>query len=88
MSRRLNALVIGNAAYKAVDALKNAANDAEDVGRKLEACGFTVIRSIDSDHAAMDRALKRFQSVLKESDVGLFFFAGHGMQIDGENYLV
>ena len=87
MSRRLNALVIGNAAYKAVDALKNPANDAEDVGRKLEACGFTVIRSIDSDHAEMDRALKRFQSVLKESDVGLFFFAGHGMQIDGENYL-
>lgn len=84
---RLNALVIGNAAYQAVDALKNPVNDAEDVGSKLESCGFTVIRSIDSDHAAVDRELKRFQRVLKESDVGLFFFAGHGMQIDGENYL-
>jgi hypothetical protein len=87
MSRRLNALVIGNAAYEAVDELKNPVNDAEDMARKLESCGFTVIRSIDSDHAAMDRALKRFQHVLDDSDVGLFFFAGHGMQIDGENYL-
>jgi uncharacterized caspase-like protein len=87
MSRRLNALVIGNAAYEAVDALKNPVNDAEDVGAKLETCGFTVIRSLDSDHADMDQALKKFQRVLKDSDVGLFFFAGHGMQIDGENYL-
>lgn len=87
MSRRLNALVIGNAAYEAVDELKNPVNDAKDVSLKLESCGFTVIRAIDSDHATIDRALKRFQRVLKESDVGLFFFAGHGMQIDGENYL-
>lgn len=87
MTRRLNALVIGNAAYQTVNKLKNPANDANDVGCKLEDCGFTVIRSIDSDHAAMDRAIKCFQLALKESDVGLFFFAGHGMQIDGENYL-
>ena len=87
MSRRLNALVIGNAAYEAVEELKNPVNDAEDVGAMLETCGFTVIRSLDSDHADMDRALKKFQRALKDSDVGLFFFAGHGMQIDGENYL-
>lgn len=87
MSRRLNALVIGNAAYEAVDELKNPVNDAKDVGCKLETCGFTVIRESDSSHADMDRALKRLQHMLKESDVGLFFFAGHGMQIDGENYL-
>ncbi len=87
MTRRLNALVIGNAAYEDVDALKNPVNDAEDVGRKLETCGFSVIQEMDSSHADMDRALKRFQRVLKDSDVGLFFFAGHGMQIDGENYL-
>lgn len=87
MSRRLNALVIGNAAYEAVDALKNPVNDAGDVGAKLESCGFTVIRCLDSDHAGMDSTLKKFQRVLKDSDVGLFFFAGHGMQIDGENYL-
>lgn len=62
MSRRLNALVIGNAAYEAVDALKNPVNDAGDVGAKLESCGFTVIRCLDSDHAGMDRTLKKFQA--------------------------
>lgn len=87
MTRRLNALVIGNAAYKAVEKLKNPVNDAEDIGLKLEACGFTVTQSIDCDNAEMDRKLKGFQLALKESDAGLFFFAGHGMQIDGENYL-
>lgn len=87
MSRRLNALVIGNAAYEAADELKNPVNDAQDVAAKLETCGFKVIRETDSRHVDMDRALKRFQKVLKDSDVGLFFFAGHGMQIDGENYL-
>lgn len=87
MSRRLNALVIGNAAYEAADELKNPVNDAQDVAAKLETCGFKVIRETDSRHVDMDRALKHFQKVLKDSDVGLFFFAGHGMQIDGENYL-
>jgi hypothetical protein len=87
VSRRLNALVIGNASYEAVEKLKNPVNDAQDVAGKLETCGFTVIRETDSRHVDMDRALKHFQKVLKESDVGLFFFAGHGMQIDGENYL-
>jgi hypothetical protein len=58
MSRRLSALVIGNAAYEAVDELKNPVNDAEDVGAKLETCGFSVIYSLDSEHAAMDRVLK------------------------------
>lgn len=88
MTRRLAALVIGNAAYPNSAALKNPVNDAEDVARELEACGFSVIEKIDSPRADMDRALQRFQRELKDIDVGLFFFAGHGMQIDGENYLV
>ncbi|MBS0316965.1 MAG: caspase family protein [Proteobacteria bacterium] len=87
MSRRLSALVIGNAAYETVAELKNPANDAEDVGQQLEASGFSVIQKTDCDHADMDRALRRFKRDLDKSDVGLFFFAGHGMQIDGENYL-
>lgn len=87
MSRRLAALVIGNAAYEAVGKLKNPANDAEDVGRLLQTCGFVVARETDCSHAAMDRALRTFKKSLDESEIGLFFFAGHGMQIDGENYL-
>lgn len=87
MTRRMTALVIGNAAYENVDELRNPANDAQDIGRALEDNGFSVIQETDCRNADMDRALKQFRVVLGDSDVGLFFFAGHGMQIDGENYL-
>ena len=87
MSRRLTALVIGNAAYDGSSALKNPGNDADDVAAKLEASGFTVVKKIDCSNAELDRALKRFKRALVGNDVGLFFFADHGMQIEGENYL-
>lgn len=87
MARCMTALVIGNAAYKNVDVLRNPANDAHDISRSLEGNGFTVIQETDCSNAEMDRALKQFRKVLADSGVGLFFFAGHGMQIDGENYL-
>lgn len=87
MTRKLTALVIGNAAYEKVGELKNPKNDAEDIGGQLEISGFNVIQKTDCSHADMDRALKNFRAALDTSDVGLFFFAGHGMQIDGENYL-
>ena len=87
MSRHLTALVIGNAAYEGSSKLKNPGNDADDVAAKLDACGFEVIKLIDCSSSDLDRALKRFKRSLVGNDVGLFFFAGHGMQIDGENYL-
>lgn len=87
MSRRLTALVIGNADYADAGALKNPGNDAEDISAKLEDCGFTVATRLDCTHKEMDQALKDFKKALKDSDVGLFFFAGHGMQVDGDNYL-
>lgn len=87
MSRRLTALVIGNGAYEDAGELENPANDAEDIAAKLETCGFSVIKAIDCTITDMDKAVKQFKRVLPENDVGLFFFAGHGMQIDGENYL-
>lgn len=87
MAKRLTALVIGNAAYTQVAQLDNPANDADDVAAKLQACGFTVIKKTDCTHKAMDTALKEFRTSLTDTDVALFFFAGHGMQIDGENYL-
>ena len=61
MSRRLSALVIGNAAYETVAELKNPANDAEDVAEQLEASGFSVIQEADCNHAEMDRALWALQ---------------------------
>ena len=87
MTKHATALVIGNAAYTQAGQLKNPTNDADDVAAKLAARGFVVIRRTDCTHKDMDRAVKDFRASLHGSDVGLFFFAGHGMQIEGENYL-
>ncbi len=87
MSRRLTALVIGNADYADAGKLKNPGNDATDISAKLTECGFTVATRLNCSHREMDQALKDFKKALKDSDVGLFFFAGHGMQVDGSNYL-
>jgi hypothetical protein len=87
MSRIMNALVIGNAEYEDGDVLKNPVNDAKDMAAALMHCGFKVIEKADCHREAMDRALKRFQRTLKGTDVALFFFAGHGVQVQGENYL-
>ncbi len=87
MNKRHTALVIGNAAYSEVSQLKNPTNDADDIAAILAKHDFDVIKKTDCTHKQMDVALKEFRAALKDSDVGLFFFAGHGMQIDGENYL-
>lgn len=87
MSRLLSALVIGNSKYANVDDLKNPAHDADDIAVKLDACGFAVTKLIDASHKNMDRALAAFKRSLKGQDVGLFFFAGHGIQVDGGNFL-
>lgn len=87
MSRRLAALVIGNADYVDAGELKNPVNDATDISAKLEECGFTVATKLNCSYHEMDRALKDFKKALKDIDVGLFFFAGHGMQVEGDNYL-
>jgi hypothetical protein len=87
MDRKLTALVIGNAGYPSGAKLKNPKNDAVDLSERLGRCGFSVIKEIDCTNKEMDLALKAFRKNLKGNDVGLFFFAGHGMQIDGDNYL-
>jgi hypothetical protein len=87
MNRLVTALVIGNAAYTVAGKLKNPTNDAEDLAVRFEAFGFSVIKETDCTYKDMDRALKTFKNALAGNDIGLFFFAGHGMQIDGENYL-
>lgn len=87
MSQQHIALVIGNAAYARVKPLANPTNDADDIAAILSRRNFTVIKRTNCTHREMDLALKEFRSALKDGHVGLFFFAGHGMQIDGENYL-
>lgn len=80
------ALCIGTAQYPEAP-LKNPVNDATDLSRRLEALGFSCKLCLDGFHKSMNEALKDFASELSGAEVGLFFFAGHGMQISGENYL-
>ena len=82
------ALVMGNANYKVATKLKNPVNDATDVATKLENLGFTVIRSMDQTYKGMDLAIRDFGNQAKGYDVALFYYAGHGMQYDGINYII
>jgi hypothetical protein len=82
------ALVVGNADY-AFGALANPINDAKAVAHSLEAAGFDVTLLTDADQAEMHSALAAFGDGLKQrGGVGLFYFAGHGVQMSGENYLL
>ena len=82
------ALVIGNSAYKHAGELLNPRNDAADIARALKALNFEVIEGTDLDRGAMERKLREFARALEGSDVGLFFYAGHGLQAKGVNYLL
>jgi formylglycine-generating enzyme required for sulfatase activity len=82
------ALVIGNADYDAVNTLKNPTNDAEDMASTLRELGFEVIEATNVSLKDFDRAIDEFGKRLKKGGVGLFFYAGHGIQVDGINYLV
>ncbi len=85
------ALVIGNGAYASVARLPNAASDAKLMGRTLTDLGFKVTELIDADQAAMKTAIADFGRALRASGpdtVGLFYYAGHGVQAAGVNYLL
>ena len=82
------ALVIGNSAYRHTAALPNPRNDAGDVAAALRSLGFEVVEGFDLDKAGFDRAVKEFARVLEGAQVGVFFYAGHGLQVAGQNYLV
>ena len=82
------ALIIGNGAYQHVPRLANPANDAIDMSAALKKLGFEIIEGRDLDEAAMRRAVKQFAETLTGAKIGLFFYAGHGLQVDGQNYLV
>jgi hypothetical protein len=82
------ALVIGNSAYQHTVPLANPRNDAADIGAALEKLGFQVIEGLDLDKAAFDRKVAEYATAMRGAAVGLFFYAGHGLQVDGQNYLV
>jgi uncharacterized caspase-like protein len=81
------ALVIGNSAYKD-SPLRNPANDARAISLALSATGFTVTVIEDATQITMRRAVRNFGDELAKATVGLFYYAGHGMQVKGANYLI
>lgn len=83
------ALVIGNSTYGQPRlALKNPVNDADLLSEKLSGLGFEVILLKDAERAQMNQALDRFQQAMDGAEMSLFFYAGHGVQAGGENFLV
>ena len=82
------ALVIGNSNYQETGQLPNPVNDATDMAQVLRELGFDVILLKDANLRQMGEALDEFYAKLLEGGVGVFYYAGHGMQIDSENYLI
>lgn len=91
------ALVIGNSQYRKLNALANPTNDAQAVAARLSAHGFKLIGAdgqiagaavYDLDEDALVKAIKAFAMTAGRSEIAFFYYAGHGMQIDGESYLL
>lgn len=82
------ALVIGNSAYKSISPLVSPINDANDMARALTNLGFQVVKLENQSQRAMKAAIRELGSQLGKGGVGLFFFAGHGVQMNGVNYLL
>lgn len=81
------ALVIGNNNYQDAS-LRNPVNDANDIGERLEKSGFSVIKKTNVTYQEMEQAIRTFSDQLQEDGIALFYFSGHGVQVDGINYLL
>jgi hypothetical protein len=82
------ALVIGNATYRHAGALANPVNDASDMAAALRKLGFEVILGLDLDKQGFDAKVRAFSQALADADTGVFFYAGHGLQVAGRNHLL
>jgi WD40 repeat protein len=82
------ALVIGNAEYASTAKLRNTRNDASSMAVELQALGFEVLKVLDGSYEQMKNALYAFGDKVEDVDVAVFFYAGHGLEVDGVNYLV
>ncbi|SDE58136.1 caspase family protein [Ruegeria marina] len=82
------AFVLGNSSYRHVEPLKNPRNDALDLTVALEGLGFDVLMGSDYSQQNIRDAIERFAETAETADVALFFYAGHGFQVGGQNYLV
>jgi uncharacterized caspase-like protein len=82
------ALVIGNGAYAHTPRLANPTHDARDMAAALKAHGFQVVEAYDADKRRFDEALRTFSGRLGQADVALLFYAGHGVQVGLQNYIL
>src|SRR3979490_1370103 len=85
------ALVVGNSAYQNITRLDNPRNDAMLMADTLSGLGFTLIggrAQLHLDKAALDPGVQNFGRQIQGADVALFYYAGHGVQVNGSNYLV
>jgi len=87
VTERRTALVIGNSAYS-TGPLKNPVNDATDMAATLKKAGFAVTLKKNVNHREMIESIEEFGNTLKRGGVGLFYYAGHGVQVGGVNYLL
>jgi uncharacterized caspase-like protein len=82
------ALVVGNSAYTGISALVNPTNDANDIASKLKSLKFEVLLGIDSTHASMTALLQQFRGKITRDHVALVFYAGHGVTVNNESFLL
>src|SRR4051794_8750586 len=88
-AERRVALVIGNSSYVHAPALDNPVNDVTAVSVMLEGAGFQVVETRNNlDNTAMRRAIREFSAMTRDADVAVVFYAGHGLEVDGINYLI
>ncbi len=88
LAERRLALVFGNAQYKNSAPLKNPVNDANLMEGTLKELGFDVIKQLNAGKEEMMTAIREFNEKLPSANVALFYYAGHGNQVDGKNYLI
>ena len=86
--RNAHALVIGNAAYPGSNRLDNTINDANAISQKLRSMGFTVTTVKDTNRQQLVQAMSQFKRSAASAELSLFFYAGHGVQIFGTNYIL
>jgi Caspase domain len=88
LAQKRVALLVGNNAYQNVPVLKTAINDARALGDALRKLNFSVVVAENQSRQAMSESLLAFDKAIEPGDTALFFFAGHGFEIHGENFLV
>jgi uncharacterized caspase-like protein len=82
------ALILGNSAYEHSTPLRNPVNDANALSKAFSRMGFKVIQGVDQNKLEMDNQIQLFSENLKGTELAVFFYAGHGIQLNFKNYLV